>query len=291
MNPVNSLEGGHGGPPLEYVPQCFMDQPLEGRTVVVTRAASQAAELTTLLEGYGAKVIVCPTIEIREPDTFEQLDEALDHLYGYDWLIFTSTNGVEYFIKRLLTRGLKIEDLDEIRVCAIGPRTAEKLHDAHVHVDLVPSLSTAEGVFAAVSEFAGGDEHLRGLNILLPRAAVGREHLPKALEQAGARVDVVTTYQTVLPENFDRGRFSALLTGNGDCIAFTSPSTIKNLAQLFDTHDLGKVLPGVVIAVIGSVTATAATEYGLTVNIQPEQFTANDLARSIVEYYSATDLH
>lgn len=267
-----------------------MDKPLEGRTVVVTRAASQAAELTTLLENYGAKVIACPTIEIRDLETFERLDEALDHLYGYDWLIFTSTNGVEYFTKRLLTRGHKIEDLDDIRVCAIGQRTAEKLHDAHVHVDLIPQQSTAEGVFAALSEFAGGDEHLRGMNVLLPRAAVGREHLPKALEAAGARVDVVTTYQTVLPENFDRGRFSAMLTGSGDCIAFTSPSTIKNLAKLFDTHDLGKVLPGVVIACIGSVTATAAAEYGLNVSIQPEQFTAKDLAQAIAEYYSASDL-
>ncbi|HEX7771830.1 MAG TPA: uroporphyrinogen-III synthase [Pyrinomonadaceae bacterium] len=262
-----------------------MTKPLEGRTVVVTRAASQADELSTLLESYGAEVIVCPTIEIRELENYDRLDEALDHLYGYDWLILTSTNGVEFFIKRLLTRGLKIEDLDEIRVCAIGQRTADKLHDAHVHVDLIPSQSTAEGVFAALSEFAGGEEHLRGLNILLPRALVGREYLPKALEQAGARIDVVPAYQTVVPENFDRGRLSAMLAGSGDCIAFTSPSTIKNLAKLFDTHDLGKVLPGVVIACIGTVTATTAAEYGLRVDIQPANFTTVDLAQAIADYY------
>src|SRR5215217_720163 len=266
-----------------------MTKPLEGRTVIVTRAAAQAEELATLIENYGAKVILCPTIEIRELDNYERLDEALDHLYGYDWLILTSANGVEFFLKRLINRGLQIEDLDEIRVCAIGQRTAEKLHEAHVHVDIVPSQSTAEGVFATLSEFVGGAERLHGLNVLLPRAAVGRDYLPKALEEAGARVDVVTTYQTVLPENFDRGRLSAILAGSGDCIAFTSPSTVKNLAKLFDTHDLGKTLSGVVIACIGSVTATAATEYGLNVNIQPEQFTAKDLAQAIAEYYSATD--
>lgn len=263
-----------------------MHAPLEGRTVVVTRAAAQAEELTDLLESYGAKVIVCPTIEIREPDNYERLDEALDHLYGYDWLILTSTNGVEFFTRRLLNRGLKIEDLDEIKVCAIGGRTADKLHDAHVHLDLVPSESTAEGVFAALSEFVGGAAHLRGLNILLPRALVGREHLPKALEEAGARVDVVPAYQTVLPENFDRGRLRAMLAGSGDCIAFTSPSTIKNLAKLFDTHDLGKALPGVVIACIGSVTAAAALEYGLHVDIQPVRFTTADLAQAIAGYYN-----
>jgi uroporphyrinogen-III synthase len=141
-------------------------------------------------------------------------------------------------------------------------------------------------VFAALSEFAGGGDHLLGLNVLLPRAAVGRDHLPKALEQAGARVDVVTTYQTVLPENFDRGKLGAMLAGSGDCIAFTSPSTIKNLAKLFDTHDLGKTLPGMVVACIGSVTAEAAAEYGLHVDIQPENFTTKDLAQAIASYYS-----
>jgi uroporphyrinogen III methyltransferase/synthase len=264
-----------------------MDRPLAGRTVIVTRAASQAADLTTLLEGYGANVIVCPTIEIREPDNFDRLDEALDHLYGYDWLIFTSTNGVEYFLKRLLDRKLQVSDLDEIKVCAIGQRTADKLHDAHVHVDLVPSQSTAEGVFAALSDFGNGN--LRGLNVLLPRAAVGREILPEALQQAGARVDVVATYQTVLPENLDRGKLAAMLTGSGDCIAFTSPSTIKNLAKLFDTHDLGKTLPDIVVACIGSVTAEAAAEYGLRVDIVPQQTTTSDLAQAIADHFAADE--
>ena len=264
-------------------------KPLEGRTVIVTRAASQAADLTSMLEGYGANVIVCPTIEIREPDNYERLDEALDHLYGYDWLIFTSTNGVEFFLKRLTDRSLAVSDLDGIKVCAIGQRTADKLHDAHVHVDLVPSQSTAEGVFAALGEFVGGDEHLRGLNILLPRAAVGRDVLPDALQNAGARVDVVTTYQTVLPDNVDRGKLAAMLTGSGDCIAFTSPSTIKNLAKLFDTHDLGKTLPNIVVACIGSVTAEAAAEYGLHVDVQLDQFTTKNLAQAIADYFSAAD--
>jgi uroporphyrinogen III methyltransferase/synthase len=253
---------------------------------VVTRAASQAAELTAALEEYGARVFVCPTIEIREPDSYERLDEALDHLYGYDWLIFTSANAVTFFMQRMTSRGLKVEDLDEIKVCAIGQRTAERLHDVKTHVDVVPSQSTAEGVFAALIEFVGGEASLRGLNVLLPRAVAGRDYLPNALEQAGARVDVVPTYQTVVPENFDRGRLAAMLTGSGDCIAFTSPSTIKNLAKLFDTHDLGKALPGVVIACIGPVTAAAAAEYGLRVDIQPEQQTVKDLARAIAEYYN-----
>jgi uroporphyrinogen III methyltransferase/synthase len=260
--------------------------PLTGRTVVVTRAASQAGEFVSELERSGANVIVCPTIEIAEPESYERLDEAIDHLYGYDWLIFTSANAIEFFLRRLNTRGGKVEDLDEIRVCAIGQASADKLRDAHVHVDVVPSEAKAEGVFAALSEYAGGAEQFRGLNILLPRAAVGRDYLPKALEEAGARVDVVTAYRTVIPENLDRGRLSAMLAGGADCIAFTSSSTVKNLALLFDTHDLSKILSGVAIACIGEITGETAREHGLKPDIQPVQSTVKDLANAISVYYS-----
>src|SRR5688500_6122765 len=104
-----------------------MNQPLAGRTVVVTRAASQAGAFIAALESYGATVISCPTIDIAEPDSYERLDEAIDHLYGYDWLIFTSANGVEYFLRRLQTRGVGVEELDDLKVCAIGETTADKI--------------------------------------------------------------------------------------------------------------------------------------------------------------------
>lgn len=268
-----------------------MASPLAGRTVVVTRAASQAGEFVAELERYGAQVIVCPTIEIAEPESYERLDEAIDHLYGYDWLIFTSANAIDFFLRRLRTRGINIDQLDEIKVCAIGQASADKLRDARVHVDVVPTQSKAEGVFAALAEFVGGTDQLRGLNILLPRAATGRDFLPKALEEAGARVDVVTAYRTVVPENLDRGRLSAMLAGSGDCIAFTSSSTVKNLALLFDTHDLSKILKGVAIACIGEVTAATAEEYGLKVQIQPAQSTVKDLAKAIADYYQSDVLN
>ena len=259
---------------------------LAGRTIVVTRASSQAGDFINTLEGFGATVISCPTIEIAEPESYERLDEAIDHLYGYDWIIFTSANGVEYFLRRLQTRGVGVEELDELKVCAIGEATADKLRDAHVHVDLIPSQARAEGVFSALSEFAGTPEQLHGLNILIPRAAVGRDYLPKSLEEAGARVDVVTAYRTVVPEDLDRGRLSAMLTGSGDCIAFMSSSSVKNLGLLFDTHDLGEKLRALTIACIGDVTAATAADYGLHVDIQPNETTAIALANAIAEYYS-----
>ena len=263
-----------------------MAKPLDGRTVVVTRAASQAADFVNELEDYGANVIVCPTIEIAEPENYDRLDEAIEHLYGYDWLIFTSANAIEFFLRRLKHRGLKVEDLDEIRVCAIGQASADRLRDAHVHVDVIPAHAKAEGVFAALTEFVGGAEQLHGLNILLPRAAVGRDYLPKALEDAGARVDVITAYRTVVPADLDRGRLSAMLAGSADCIAFTSSSTVKNLALLFDTHDLSQILSGVTIACIGDVTAATATEYGLRADVLPSVATTSALAGAIADYYS-----
>src|ERR1700752_5442579 len=123
-----------------------MPEPLAGRTVVVTRAASQAGEFVAELGRYGAKVIICPTIEIAEPESYERLDEAIEHLYGYDWLIFTSTNAIEFFLRRLKTRVVNVEELDAVKVCAIGQASADKLRAAHGHVDEIPSQSKPEGL-------------------------------------------------------------------------------------------------------------------------------------------------
>jgi len=265
------------------------NQSLAGRTVVITRASDQAQEFVNELAQYGAEVILCPTIEIRELESYGLLDDAIEHLYGYDWLIFTSVNGVEHFFRRLEAREHNASDLDELKVCAIGEATAEKLRDLQVHVDVIPEEFKAEGVFAALERFVGGREALARLNVLIPRASVARDYLPKALEQAGARVDVVPAYRTSLPEDLDRGRVAAMLSGSGDCIAFTSSSTVRNLAQLFDTQDLSQALAGVVVACIGDITATTATDYGLQVAIQPQQFTIPALARAIADYFSPAE--
>ena len=262
-----------------------MDKPLTGRTIVITRAASQASDFVSALEQYGAEVLSCPLIEIKDPASFERLDEAIDHLYGYDWLIFTSTNAVEFFLKRMKTKARGVSDLDDLRVCAIGEATANKLTEKHIHVDLVPTEAKAEGVFSALTEFVGGADKLATLNILFPRAATARDYLPKALDDAGARVDLVPTYQTVVPENVDRGKLSALLAGSADCIAFTSSSSVRNLALLFDTHDLSTVLRNVDVACIGDVTSETALEFGLKVNIQPTEFNVDKLAEAIASYY------
>ena len=207
-------------------------QTSRGAHVVITRAQSQAEEFVSELEHFGAEVILCPTIEIRPLESYELLDEAIAHLYGYDWLIFTSVNGVEHFFKRLDALQRPVSDLDELKVCAIGEATAERLRDLHVHVDLIPQEFKAEGIFSALERFVGGVDKLADLNILIPRASVARDYLPNALAEAGARVDVVPAYRTALPESLDRGRVAAMLSGQADCIAFTSSSTVRNLGAL-----------------------------------------------------------
>lgn len=261
------------------------DKVLSGRTIVITRPRAQAETFATALESLGADVIVCPTIEIAELDNYERLDEAIDHLFGYDWIIFTSANAVAFFFDRFAKTKHTVSECDELRVCAIGEATAEKLHELHVHVDVIPTASKAEGVFSALEEFVGGKESLASLNFLLPRAMVARDYLPNALEAAGARVDVVPAYRTLIP-NVDRARLAAMLAGGADCITFTSSSAVKNLAQLFDTQDLGTFLAETAIACIGDVTASTAADHGLTIRIQPQRSTIPELVHAIADFFA-----
>ena len=263
------------------------EKPLANRTIVITRARAQADEFITTLENYGARVILCPTIEITAPESYHLLDEAIENLYGYDWLIFTSTNGVSYFMRRMMDLAHDPSELDDLRVCAIGSATADALHEARVHVDVVPEQFKAEGIFAALENYVGGRGNLRRLNFLIPRAAVARDFLPEALRAAGARADVVPAYRTAVPQQSGRRLIDALLAGGAiDCISFTSSSTVINFAQLFDTTDLGELLRGVVIACIGDITASTAAQYNLQVNIQPDEFTIPALARAIAQYFA-----
>lgn len=254
---------------------------------MVTRARGQAAEFASALESFGARVVFCPTIEIVPPESYAQLDEAIENLFGYDWLVFTSTNAVEHFLARLEALGRGADELDELRVCAVGEATSARLAAARVHVDVVPERAQAEGVFDALEEYAGGRENLRGLNFLFPRAAAGRDFIPGALGEAGARVDVVTAYRTASPETTERARAEALLVGGGvDCVTFASPSAVRNFAQLFDTADLAPLLAGVRVACIGETTAAAAAALNLRPDIVPAEHNAPALARAVADYFN-----
>jgi hydroxymethylbilane synthase len=255
--------------------------PLHGRRVILTRAVKQSGEMTRSLETLGAEVVSCPTIEIKAPSSWEQLDRALIHLSWYDWLVFTSVNGVEYFLWRMDTLGHGRGELGFHRICAVGRKTAEKLESENISVDLTPERFTAE---ALVEEFTARFAHQRlyGSRMLLPASRTTRDVIRPAMEKIGVYVEVVEAYRTVTPaakgENVAR-----LFRGDGaDYIVFTSPSTVENLAAILETDHLAPHLAKTRVACIGPVTAEAARSHGLTVHIQPEEHTGKAIVAAIV---------
>ena len=261
--------------------------PLSEITVVVTRPREQATELKSELEQLGAKVVLFPTIEIAPPESYADLDAAIRNLSNYDWLILTSANAAEHFLRRLEANNLETAELDYLRVCAIGEATAERLRLAQVHVDLLPTESRAEGVFAALTDYLGGKNELRNLRFLLPRSAIGREYLPAKLRETGAVVTDVTAYQTVLPQNAETGKIKALLQGGAiDCLTFTSPSTFKNFVQLLGGKNLRQMLSGVAIACLGETTANVISESGFKVEIISPETNASAFTESIAGFFN-----
>ncbi len=256
--------------------------PLSGRTVMVTRNRSQAGEITSLLEGLGATVTHCPTIEVVAPDDWAPLDRVLDELNHYDWAIFTSANGVRFFLKRLVEKkGGAASFPGNLLTCAIGPATAGAMTSSGFRVDLIPDESVAEGALRAIIDRAGGEEKIRGLKFLLPRARVARDYLPAALGRLGAQVDAVEAYQTVKPDIDGEAILSRIKEGGISAITFTSSSTVSNFADLVGLKDLSVLLRDIRVACIGPVTAATAARYGLEEVIQPEIYTAAAMVEAL----------
>ena len=258
--------------------------PLSGRTVLVTRAREQSSDITAQLEALGATVIHCPSIEIAAPASWDQVDASIGRLGEYDWIVFTSANGVEFFFRRLVEiRGDATDALARHLTCAIGPATARALAVAGAAADVVASDSTAEGALRAIIDYLGGAEFVRGLGFLIPRARIARDTLPTGLRRLGARVDAVETYQTIKP-NVKRESITGLFKQNSiDAITFTSSSTVSNFAALLGLTDLSDLLSNTVVACIGPITAKTAAKHGLLEIIQPEVYNATELVDSIVE--------
>ena len=264
-----------------------MNQPLVGRTILIPPDDVQDRELTAELTRHGARVITWPKIEIIDPESFAALDEAIQNLFGYDWLIFANTNAAGFFLRRLQNLGHEISELDALRVCALDEATRQQLEESRVHVDLVPETFATDRVLAALETYNGGRDSLRGLNFLLPRAAISRDRLPQALEDAGARVDVVAAYRTAGSHNSELVQLSVLLDGGGiDCVVFTTPASVRAFSQLLDTNDLSRLLKEVVVACADERATQAADEFGLRAQITPVESTIPELARAIASHFS-----
>jgi uroporphyrinogen III methyltransferase/synthase len=259
-----------------------MGKPLLGRRIVITRAREQAGELSRLLRGYGAHVIEFPTIEIVPPDNWDPVDRAIGSLEDYHWVIFTSINGVKCFLRRLKLKRRQLAEFTGLRLCAIGPRTAQEIEKAGVRVHVVPGEYCAEALVERL-----GVEQLEGRRILLARAKKARDLVPRELWKLGAIVDVVEVYQTIVP-NVSKGEIERVFQREGiDLITFTSSSTVNHFFEICEEKaGLRNPLAGITTAAIGPITANTLRKYGIVPHIIPNSYTVRALTEAIVDYYS-----
>jgi uroporphyrinogen III methyltransferase/synthase len=252
----------------------FESLPLFGTKIVVTRAAEQAGELSDRLRTLGADPIELPVISLAPPLDSAPLDRAITNLSSYDWLTFTSVNGVRFFVDRLDQSRYDLRSL-KARICAIGPATRKAIEALHLKVDLMPQEYVAESL---VKAFAG--VNLVGKQVLLPRASVARDVIPEELAKLGAHVDVVEAYRNVVPPNASeqaREIFNNAVK-KPDWLTFTSSSTVKNLLALVRKE----AIEGIRIASIGPVTSSTLCAHGLAVDAEAKQFTIDGLVEAIL---------
>jgi uroporphyrinogen III methyltransferase/synthase len=226
----------------------------------------------------GAEVIEIPTIKFEPPTRREELVDALLELNSYDWLVFTSANGVTRFFEYFFRQHHDMRDIGGARLAAVGPATANKLKELHLQVDLMPEEATAAHIAKAFSEF----ETIENLKICLLRAEVANPELPKELEALGAIVDDIGLYKTV-PETEDRGGIAARLKETGaDWILFTSASTVEHFQARFDLPALTKQFPQLRLASIGPETSKVLAALNLKPTVEAEEHTADGLVEALL---------
>ena len=255
--------------------------PLTGKRIVVTRARSQASSLVQRLGDLGGEVIEFPTIEIQPPESYSALDEAIKKISHYDWLIFTSVNGVEEFFRRFKLLDKSSIELKAIEVAAIGPETADRLQAAGVPCRLVPKQYQAEGLLELLTP-----QQMLGKRVLIPCAAKARDVLPKTLREWGAQVDMVEAYRTVAPAVDISALMHSIQRREIDMVTFTSSSTVTHFARLLEGRSLAETLAGIAVACIGPITRQTVVELGGQTDVVAEEFTIPGLVRAIAKYFA-----
>ena len=253
-------------------------QPLSGVRVLVGRAKHQAGALSTQLRALGAQVLEIPFIQIRKPQSFRPLDSALKNLNTFDWLILTSVNGVEAMWERMVR--LSVGANGNFQIAAIGPATKKAIEQRGRKVDVVPKEYVAESVVRSLKN------KVKGKRVLLVRAKVARDVIPQELRRAGADVEVVEAYETVVPAS-SRRRLKAAMKSPGrrpDVVTFTSSSTVKNFVALVGRRSNVR---GVCTASIGPVTSATLRDCGFRVDIAAREFTIPGLVAAIAKKFSS----
>jgi uroporphyrinogen III methyltransferase/synthase len=255
----------------------FENKPLFGKKILVTRAASQAASAVRIIDELGGDPIEFPTIRIEQLEDSSELDVAIAELHRCDWVVFTSTNGVEAFFSRILKLGKDARLLGGARICSIGSRTSEALERRSLIPDMQPNRFSTQGIIEEFQRLGG----LAGKRVLLARSDLADETLPLALTSLGAEVEDVACYRTVRPAP-DSSVIQMLLSGKIDAVTFTSASTARNFAAILGS-DLKRIPPNILLASIGPMTTAAAKKSGLEVNLEAPQHTVAHLIGTIAE--------
>ncbi|SFG01835.1 uroporphyrinogen-III synthase [Desulfotomaculum arcticum] len=264
----------------------FENKPLFSQRILVTRSREQASVLSQLIENLGGEPVEFPTITIADPENFAPLDNSIKTIDTYNWIVFTSVNGVKSFIKRFQHFNRDIRDLKGIRLCAIGPRTGKELRSLALNVDYIPSEYRAE-------EIVEGLKHKisRGDKILLPRADIARKLLPESLRALGAEVDEVIAYRTLAASINSDTIKEMLAAGKISIITFTSSSTVKNFITLLGIGPSETSLfENTRIACIGPITAKTASDLGLRCDIVAKEYTIPGLVSAILDNVNSIDM-
>jgi uroporphyrinogen III methyltransferase/synthase len=256
----------------------FEQLPLFGKRIVVTRTREQASNFAARLHELGADVMEIPTIKLETPSCREDVVDALLELNSYDWLVFTSPNGVSKFFEYFFKQFHDMRDLGGARIAAVGPSTANKLKELHLQVDLMPDEARAAEIAEAFSDF----ESIENLKICLLRAEVANGELPAALEALGAIVDDVACYKTVPETNDPKGVGARLLENGADWLTFTSSSTVDNFNALFNLKDLTQKFPKLKLASIGPETSKSLNALGLKPAFEANPHTIDGLVQGLI---------
>lgn len=263
----------------------FDARPLFGKRIIVTRPREQSSDLVELLESLGAEAIEAPLIRILPLEDFGPLDEACQRVAGFDWIVFTSANAVDQFMRRVHAGPGDVRDLKGVRVFAVGPASAAEVARHGIKVDLTPSEHRAEGLIQALR--STGD--LTGKRILWPRADQAREVLAEDLRKSGADVTEVPAYRTELADETTEGEpdiYRMLLDRHIDVVTFASPSAVRSFVQVLGAEPAADLLRTTAVAAIGPVTAEAAERRNIHTSIMPTRFTVPALVEAIVEHFA-----
>jgi len=255
----------------------FENKPMFGKRVLVTRARNQASELSSMIEDLGGEAVEFPVIKIVPPSDTIVYNNAIKQLDTYDWAIFTSVNGVKSFYDKLKEKNIDIRTMSKARIAAIGPKTAELLEEKGLIVDILPSEFRAEGLLESLK-----GQLKAGQKVLLPRADIAREILPKTLRELGLEVVEIDAYETKIDAENKDEIIEMLKEKSIHIITFTSSSTVKNFVESIKGESLEKLLEGVTLASIGPVTTKTAEDLGLKVAITASEYTIHGLVDAIL---------